>query len=262
MGGSLSLYLPLLAAATQLFGDRLWLLRLPAVFAAVALIFMTAAFVRLFSRQTPVVIAAALLTMVGGKVVYDAGLSSGPVPERLHRFAKMLALRRRQEAKLLQHTDVVAYAEVADDQAVLHGVPVDVLDLEALAGGRHVDEQAAVDMHPADALVGCGDCHMNDHGVADCGQFLYFHAPVGEGGVDILEYRQYALASHRPAEVIRALGKKLHRGNIVPAVHHVDVAAQDCGVFGGEIGVLDFIVFLIDQVCAAGYGIPHRWNRG
>ncbi len=43
---------PLLAAATQLFGEHLWLLRLPAVLAQIGLIFLSVAFVRLFNRQT------------------------------------------------------------------------------------------------------------------------------------------------------------------------------------------------------------------
>ncbi|HTU32634.1 MAG TPA: glycosyltransferase family 39 protein [Candidatus Acidoferrum sp.] len=50
---------PLLAAATQAFGHRLWLLRLPAVAAAALLVPLTAAFAKLFSRRTAVVVTAA-----------------------------------------------------------------------------------------------------------------------------------------------------------------------------------------------------------
>lgn len=51
--------IPLMAAATQLFGIHLWLLRLPAVIAAAALVPVTAAFALLFSRRTAVVVTAA-----------------------------------------------------------------------------------------------------------------------------------------------------------------------------------------------------------
>jgi len=51
---------PLLAAATQAFGHSLWLLRLPAVAAAAILVPVTAAFARLFSRRTAVVVTAAV----------------------------------------------------------------------------------------------------------------------------------------------------------------------------------------------------------
>ncbi len=51
--------IPLLAAATQAFGHSLWLLRLPAVLSAVALVPVTAAFASLFSRRTAVVVTAA-----------------------------------------------------------------------------------------------------------------------------------------------------------------------------------------------------------
>jgi hypothetical protein len=50
---------PLLAAATQAFGHSLWILRLPAVVAAAALVPVTAAFARLFSRRTVVIVTAA-----------------------------------------------------------------------------------------------------------------------------------------------------------------------------------------------------------
>jgi hypothetical protein len=51
---------PLLAAATQLFGDSVWLLRLPAAAAAVALVPLTAAFARLAGgRGRSMVLAAA-----------------------------------------------------------------------------------------------------------------------------------------------------------------------------------------------------------
>ncbi len=51
---------PLLAAATQAFGDNVWLLRLPAAAAAVALVPLSAAFARLAGGRTlPVVFAAA-----------------------------------------------------------------------------------------------------------------------------------------------------------------------------------------------------------
>jgi 4-amino-4-deoxy-L-arabinose transferase-like glycosyltransferase len=52
--------IPLLAAATQAFGHRLWLLRLPAVVAAAALVPVTAAFAMLLSRRTAVVVTAAV----------------------------------------------------------------------------------------------------------------------------------------------------------------------------------------------------------
>jgi 4-amino-4-deoxy-L-arabinose transferase-like glycosyltransferase len=52
--------IPLLAAATQAFGHSLWLLRLPAVVAAAALVPVTAAFARLFSGRTVVVVTAAV----------------------------------------------------------------------------------------------------------------------------------------------------------------------------------------------------------
>lgn len=56
--------IPLIAAATQAFGIHLWLLRLPAVVAAAALVPVTAAFARLFSRQTVVVVSAALAAAI------------------------------------------------------------------------------------------------------------------------------------------------------------------------------------------------------
>ena len=51
---------PLLAAATQSFGDNVWLLRLPAVIAAVALIPLTVALARLFGGSKTASIASAL----------------------------------------------------------------------------------------------------------------------------------------------------------------------------------------------------------
>ncbi len=51
---------PLLAAATQGFGDHVWLLRLPAVAAAVGLIPLTAALARLFGASRTAAIVAAL----------------------------------------------------------------------------------------------------------------------------------------------------------------------------------------------------------
>lgn len=56
--------IPLIAAATQVFGIHLWLLRLPAVVAAAALVPVTAAFARLFSRQTVVVVSAAIAAAI------------------------------------------------------------------------------------------------------------------------------------------------------------------------------------------------------
>jgi 4-amino-4-deoxy-L-arabinose transferase-like glycosyltransferase len=55
---------PLLAAATQLFGVHVWLLRLPAIAAAVALVPLSAAFARLFSRRTSAIVAAALAAAI------------------------------------------------------------------------------------------------------------------------------------------------------------------------------------------------------
>ena len=52
--------IPLVAAATQVLGHSLWLLRLPAVLAAAALVPVTAAFARLFSQRTAVVVTAAM----------------------------------------------------------------------------------------------------------------------------------------------------------------------------------------------------------
>src|SRR5580658_3094458 len=50
---------PLLARATQIFGSSVWLLRLPAVIAAVALVPLTAGFARLLgARGLPVILAA------------------------------------------------------------------------------------------------------------------------------------------------------------------------------------------------------------
>src|SRR5215469_17643263 len=50
---------PLLAAATQAFGDNVWLLRLPAVAAAVALVPLSAAFARLAGGRTLSIVLAA-----------------------------------------------------------------------------------------------------------------------------------------------------------------------------------------------------------
>jgi len=51
--------IPLMAAVTQIYGHSLWLLRLPAVVAAALLVPLTAAFARLFSEKTAVVVTAA-----------------------------------------------------------------------------------------------------------------------------------------------------------------------------------------------------------
>jgi 4-amino-4-deoxy-L-arabinose transferase-like glycosyltransferase len=51
---------PLLAAATQLWGIHVWLLRLPAAAAAAALVLVTAAFARLCTTRTEAIVAAAL----------------------------------------------------------------------------------------------------------------------------------------------------------------------------------------------------------
>jgi Dolichyl-phosphate-mannose-protein mannosyltransferase len=55
---------PLLAAATQLFGIHVWLLRIPAVIAAAALVPLSAEFARLFSNRTSVVLTAAIASAV------------------------------------------------------------------------------------------------------------------------------------------------------------------------------------------------------
>jgi Dolichyl-phosphate-mannose-protein mannosyltransferase len=55
---------PLLAAATQLFGIHVWLLRIPAVIAAAALVPLSAEFARLFSKRTSVVVAAAVASAI------------------------------------------------------------------------------------------------------------------------------------------------------------------------------------------------------
>ncbi len=52
--------IPLLSAMTQSFGHSLWLLRLPAVVAAAVLVPVTAAFARLFSPRTIVMVTAAM----------------------------------------------------------------------------------------------------------------------------------------------------------------------------------------------------------
>lgn len=57
--------IPLLTAATQVFGHSLWLLRLPAVVAAALLVPVTAAFASLFSRRTAVVVTAAAAAALG-----------------------------------------------------------------------------------------------------------------------------------------------------------------------------------------------------
>jgi 4-amino-4-deoxy-L-arabinose transferase-like glycosyltransferase len=56
--------IPLLAAATQVFGHNLFLLRVPAVLAAAGLIPLTAAFAGLFSRRTTVVVTAAVAAAI------------------------------------------------------------------------------------------------------------------------------------------------------------------------------------------------------
>jgi hypothetical protein len=55
---------PLLAAVTQVFGHSLFLLRMPAVVAAAALVPLTAAFAGLFSRRTAVVVTAAVAAAI------------------------------------------------------------------------------------------------------------------------------------------------------------------------------------------------------
>jgi Dolichyl-phosphate-mannose-protein mannosyltransferase len=55
---------PLLAAATQLWGIHVWLLRLPAAAAAAALVLVTAAFARLWTSRTEAIVAAALAAAI------------------------------------------------------------------------------------------------------------------------------------------------------------------------------------------------------
>lgn len=55
---------PLIAAATQVFGENLWLLRLPAVLAAVALVPLTAGFARLFGGDRAAAVIAALAVAI------------------------------------------------------------------------------------------------------------------------------------------------------------------------------------------------------
>jgi hypothetical protein len=55
---------PLLAAATQIFGDNIWLLRLPAVLAAAALVPLTASFARLLGGGAAAVALAATAAAV------------------------------------------------------------------------------------------------------------------------------------------------------------------------------------------------------
>jgi 4-amino-4-deoxy-L-arabinose transferase-like glycosyltransferase len=60
---------PLLAAATQLFGDNPWLLRLPAAAAAAGLVILTASFARLLGG--------------GSTAAFIAGLAAGIAPARI-----------------------------------------------------------------------------------------------------------------------------------------------------------------------------------
>src|SRR5271156_589251 len=55
---------PLIAAATQFFGNSVWLLRLPAVVAAIALIPLTAALAKLMGGDRQVTFFAALATSI------------------------------------------------------------------------------------------------------------------------------------------------------------------------------------------------------
>jgi 4-amino-4-deoxy-L-arabinose transferase-like glycosyltransferase len=55
---------PLLAAATQAFGDNVWLLRLPAALAAIALVPLCAAFVRLLGGNRAASVMAALAAAI------------------------------------------------------------------------------------------------------------------------------------------------------------------------------------------------------
>jgi 4-amino-4-deoxy-L-arabinose transferase-like glycosyltransferase len=60
---------PLIAAATQMFGDNVWLLRLPAVFAAIALIPLTAALTRALGGDERAAFFAALAATIAPMLV-------------------------------------------------------------------------------------------------------------------------------------------------------------------------------------------------
>jgi hypothetical protein len=64
---------PLIAAATQVFGVNIWMLRLPATIAAVGLVFLTASFARLLGGGAR---AAALAAIAAGIAPGLAGLTS------------------------------------------------------------------------------------------------------------------------------------------------------------------------------------------
>jgi hypothetical protein len=68
---------PLLAAATQLFGDNIWLLRLPSVMAATALPLVAAALARSLGGGTiPVLLAAAAVALVPALAGFTATLTT------------------------------------------------------------------------------------------------------------------------------------------------------------------------------------------
>src|ERR1700761_2626549 len=60
---------PLIAAATQIFGNSVWLLRLPAVIAALAMIPLTAALTRLMGGDGRAAFLAALMTSIAPLLV-------------------------------------------------------------------------------------------------------------------------------------------------------------------------------------------------
>jgi hypothetical protein len=56
--------------------------------------------------------------------------------------------KRRKQAKLPHHSNIVPIREVLSDLAVEHSIHVDVLNFESAPGGLHINEHSAIDGKP------------------------------------------------------------------------------------------------------------------
>jgi 4-amino-4-deoxy-L-arabinose transferase-like glycosyltransferase len=96
---------PLIAAATQAFGINIWVLRLPAVIAAIGLVFLAAAFARLLGgggrAATFAAIAAGIAPGVAGLTSHLTTSTFGPIAWTAAAFLLTRAILREKRSDLI-----------------------------------------------------------------------------------------------------------------------------------------------------------------
>jgi 4-amino-4-deoxy-L-arabinose transferase-like glycosyltransferase len=122
---------PLIAAATQLFGLNVWLLRLPAALAAAALVPLTAAFARLLGGTTQSAIIAALAIALSPALTALTGILTTSTFEPLAWTATAYLLAR---TVILNDRRALLWAGLATGLAMQAKYGIDIWLLGLLAG--------------------------------------------------------------------------------------------------------------------------------